>query len=188
MIGRNIQASLESLKAEFAERNPCSREMFERAKRSMPGGNTRTGAYTDPFPLYLTRGEGVYVTDADGHRLLDFVNNNTSLILGHSHPAVVDAIEGQLTHGTGFNRATPFEIEMAEILCERVPSVERVRFCNSGTEATLNVMRVAKAFTDKRKIAKFEGAYHGTGEYALVSHMPPVGPELGPADRPESVP
>ncbi|MBV7328188.1 aminotransferase class III-fold pyridoxal phosphate-dependent enzyme [Chloroflexi bacterium TSY] len=188
MISQKMHDTLNNLKAEYAERNPRSREMFERAKQSMPGGNTRTGAYMAPFSHYLTGGEGIYVIDADGHRLLDFTNNNTSLILGHSHPAVVEAIQKQLTQGTGFNRPTPFEIEMAELLCARVPSLERVRFCNSGTEAALNAMRAAKAFTGKRKIAKFEGAYHGTGEYALVSHVPPIGPELGSAHRPKSVP
>ena len=153
----------------------------------MPGGNTRTGVYFSPFPIYLERGEGSAVYDADGNELLDFMNNNTALILGHAHPAVVDAVRQQVSRGTGFNRPTELEIVMAELLCDRVPSLETVRFCNSGTEALICAIRAAKGFTGKPKIAKFEGAYHGSGEYAQISHVPPLGPELGPPDSPTSV-
>ncbi|MCZ6676771.1 MAG: aspartate aminotransferase family protein [Candidatus Poribacteria bacterium] len=182
------QQVLESLVAEYVANNPRSREMFERAKKSLPGGNTRTGAYMDPFPIYISRGEGVHLIDLDGHRLLDFVNNNTALILGHANPIIVDALQAQLTKGTAFSRPTALEVEMAELLRGRVPSLERIRFCSSGTEAVLNATRAAKAFTGKRKIARFEGAYHGVSEYALISHAPPLGPDLGPAHRPRSVP
>ena len=129
-----------------------------------------------------------YFYDLDGHRLLDFVNNNTALILGHAHPAIVEALQDRVAKGTAFSRPTALEVEMAELLRERVPSLERLRFCSSGTEAVLNALRVARAFTGRRKIARFEGAYHGVGEYALVSYVPPLGPDLGPANRPRSVP
>ncbi|CAI7999714.1 Glutamate-1-semialdehyde 2,1-aminomutase [Geodia barretti] len=134
-----------------------------------------------PFPIYVERGEGVYFYDLDGHRLLDFVNNNTALILGHAHPAIVEALQDRVAKGTAFSRPTPLEVEMAELLRERVPSLERLRFCSSGTEAVLNALRVARAFTGRRKIARFEGAYHGVGEYALVSYVPPLGPDLVPS-------
>ena len=153
----------------------------------MPGGNTRTGVYFSPYPMYLCRGEGAYVHDADGNVLLDFMNNNTALILGHSHPAVVAAVREQVALGTGFNRPTELEVEMAELLCRRIDSLESVRFCNSGTEAVICALRVARAHTGRSKIAKFEGAYHGSGEYAQISHVPPLGPALGPAHRPSSV-
>ncbi len=153
----------------------------------MPGGNTRTGVHFSPFPLYLERGDGAFVHDVDGNVLLDFMNNNTALILGHSHPAVVEAVREQASRGTGFNRPTELEVEMAEALCARVPSLERVRFCNSGTEAVICALRAARAHTGRSKIAKFEGAYHGSGEYAQISHVPPLGPALGPDDRPRSV-
>ena len=179
--------SLKKLIAEYAERNPRSRAMAERARGSMPGGNTRTAAFVSPFPPYIERGEGVHLFDLDGHRLLDFVNNNTALFLGHAHPAVVAALQEQVARGTAFSRPTALEVELAELLQERVPSLERLRFCSSGTEAVLNALRVARAFTGKHKIAKFEGAYHGVDADALVSYLPPLGPELGPEDRPNSV-
>lgn len=180
--------SLETLVAEYVSRNPHSRQLFERARGVMPGGNTRTGVWFDPFPPYITRAEGVFLEDADGHRLLDFGFNNSSLILGHAHPAVVEAIQRQVALGTAYNRPTELEIELAEELCRRAPSVEQIRFCNSGTEAVMNALRAALAFSGKRMIAKFEGAYNGTSDPALVSLAPPIGPEAGPANRPRAIP
>ena len=153
----------------------------------LPGGNTRTGAWFDPFPPYIDSATGVYLYDVDGHQLLDFAFNNSSLILGHAHPAVVDAIRVQAARGTAYNRPTEMEIELAEEMQRRVPSVERIRFCNSGTEAVMNAIRAAIAFTGKRKIARFEGAYNGTSDHALVSLAPPIGPEAGPAERPRPI-
>lgn len=185
---QRVAARLDDLIRRYGERCARSRALFEQAQRSMPGGNTRTGVYFSPFPMYLERGEGTCVHDVDGNELLDFMNNNTALILGHSHPAVVEAVREQASRGTGFNRPTELEVEMAETLCGRVPSLEQVRFCNSGTEAVICALRAAKAHTGRSKIAKFEGAYHGSGEYAQISHVPPLGPALGPDDRPRSVP
>ena len=187
MDRERLKARLDDLVRDYAGRCVRSKALFERAQRSMPGGNTRTGVYFSPFPMYLARGEGAFVHDVDGNVLLDFMNNNTALILGHSHPAVVEAVREQAARGTGFNRPTEWEVEMAETLCGRVPSLERVRFCNSGTEAVICALRAAKAHTGRSKIAKFEGAYHGSGEYAQISHVPALGPELGPDDRPRSV-
>ena len=185
---QRVAARLDDLIRRYGERCARSKALFERAQRSMPGGNTRTGVYFSPFPMYLERGEGTCVHDVDGNELLDFMNNNTALILGHSHPAVVEAVREQASRGTGFNRPTELEVEMAETLCGRVPSLEQVRFCNSGTEAVICALRAAKAHTGRSKIAKFEGAYHGSGEYAQISHVPPLGPALGPDYRPRSVP
>ena len=188
MDRQRVAAWLDDLIRSYVERCGRSKALFEQAHRSMPGGNTRTGVHFSPFPMYLERGEGAFVHDVDGNVLLDFMNNNTALILGHSHPVVVEAVREQASRGTGFNRPTELEVEMAEVLCGRVPSLEQVRFCNSGTEAIICALRAAKAHTGRSKIAKFEGAYHGSGEYAQISHMPPLGPALGPADRPRSVP
>jgi glutamate-1-semialdehyde 2,1-aminomutase len=184
MVVSAVQSDLDALVAEYVARNPRSRELLARAERSLPGGNTRTGAWMDPFPPYIDRGEGVYLYDVDGHQILDFNFNNSSMILGHAHPAIVAAVTEHVARGTGYNRPTVLEIELAEALKERVPSLEHVRFTNSGTEAVLNAVRAAIGFTGKRKIAKMEGAYHGTTDHALVSLNPPVGPELGPAERP----
>ena len=182
-----LQKSLDSLVAEYAANNPHSRLMCERAKRSLPGSNSRSGLYFHPFPPYISHGDGVHLIDLDGHRLLDFVNQATTLILGHAHPQVVSALQNQIAKGTAFSRPTELEVEMAELLKQRIPSLERVRFCSSGTEAVMNAIRSAKGFTGKPKIAKFEGAYHGTSESALVSYRPPLSDALGPAERPNSV-
>ena len=184
---QTLQASLDSVVSEYIRRNPRSREMHQRAQQSLPGGNTRAGVNVDPFPIYADYAESIYLHDLDGHCLLDFVNNATSLILGHSHPAVVEAIQHAVRRGTAFSRPVALEVEMAELLKERMPAMERVRFCSSGTEAVLNVLRVARAFTGKFRTAKFEGAYHGIDDHAMVSFAPPLGPDLGPADRPNSI-
>lgn len=180
--------SMEDLIARYVDGNPLSQAMAGRAKRSLPGGNTRTGVYIDPFPIYIEHGEGPYLIDIDGHRLIDFVNNNTALILGHAHPTVVESLQKQIGRGTAFSRPTPLEVEMAELLKERVPSLERIRFCSSGSEAVLNALRASRAFTNRRKIAKFEGAYHGVDAHAMISYRPPLGPDLGSSEHPHSVP
>jgi glutamate-1-semialdehyde 2,1-aminomutase len=179
--------SIDQLLATYAENNPNSKQLFQRAQESLPGGNTRTGTFFPPFPIYIDRGEGPYLVDVDGHELIDFVNNQTALILGHAHPEVVRALQEQTAKGTAFSRPTLLEIEMAELLRERVPSMERVRLCSSGTEAVLNAFRAARAFTGRSKIAKFEGAYHGMDVPAMISHVPALGPQLGDATNPKSV-
>ena len=156
----------------------------------MPGGTTRTTTYFEPYPLYIERGEGCRVWDADGTERLDMLGNYTAMILGHAHPKVVEAIERQAARGTGFAAANPFEVELATLLCERVPSLDAVRFCNSGTEATMFAMRLARAFTGRPKIARMEGGYHGTHDYAEVSTHPDVvvaGPADAPVAQPDSI-
>ena len=101
MDRQDVQKALDLLVTEYQARNPRSRELFERARKSLPGGNSRTGVYMAPFPFYAERGDGVYLFDADGHALLDFINNNTAMVLGHSHPAVVQAIQNQVTKEIG---------------------------------------------------------------------------------------
>ena len=148
-MAREIKDLLDEEIAQYAAVNPRSRKMFARAQESLPGGNTRTGVHIDPFPIYADYGEGTYLHDLDGHRLLDFVNNNTALPLGHAHPEIVAALQAQVARGTGFSRPLVLEVEMAELLKERMPSLEKVRFCSSGTEAVLNALRVARAFTGR---------------------------------------
>jgi glutamate-1-semialdehyde 2,1-aminomutase len=109
------------------------------------------------------------------------------MILGHAHPKIVEALRKQAARGTGFAAANPYEVELATILCERVPSIEAIRFCNSGTEATMFAMRLARAFTGRPKIARMEGGYHGTHDHAEVSTHPAVD-EAGPADAPVARP
>ncbi|MCA9877085.1 MAG: aspartate aminotransferase family protein [Thermomicrobiales bacterium] len=188
MVEARSATDIDTLVATYVARNPRSAELAARAHRVMPGGNTRTGVWMNPFPPYIARASGVFLEDVDGHQLLDWTFNNSSLILGHAHPAVVEAIQAQAALGTGYNRPTELEIDLAEEICRRVPSVAEIRFCNSGTEAVMNALRAAIAFTGRRKIVKFEGAYNGTSDHALVSLPGPVGPESGPASRPRPVP
>ncbi len=167
----------------YRRTTPESRALHGRAVKAMPGGTTRTTTYFDPYPLYIDRGEGCRIWDADGAERIDMLGNYSAMILGHAHPKVVEAITKQAARGTAFAAANPIEVELATLLCERVPSLELVRFCNSGTEATMFAMRLARAFTGRPKIARIEGGYHGTHDYAEVSTHPPPS-EAGPSDRP----
>lgn len=156
----------------------------------MPGGTTRTTTHFDPYPLYVERGDGCRVWDADGTERIDMLGNYTAMILGHAHPKIVEAISKQAARGTGFAAANPIEVELATLLCERVPSLDAVRFCNSGTEATMFAMRLARAFTGRTKIARMEGGYHGTHDYAEVSTHPALfaaGPPDAPIAQPDSI-
>ncbi len=172
---------------EYRRTTPGSRALHERAAAVMPGGTTRTTTYFDPYPLYIERGEGCRVWDADGTERIDMLGNYTAMILGHAHPKIVEAIREQAARGTGFAAANPVEVKLATILCDRVPSLDAVRFCNSGTEATMFAMRLARAFTGRPKIARMEGGYHGTHDLAEVSAHPMVA-EAGPADAPVAQP
>ena len=158
----------------FIASTPISRQKQADAEDYLPGGSSRGTAYFGPYPHFIERGEGHYIYDADGNRLLDFMINATSLILGHAHPDVTRAIQEQAARGTAFAGPTDPQVRMAKILTERVPSLDLVRFTNSGTEGTMMAIRAARAFTGKEKIAKFEGGYHGAHEYVSVSVRPPL--------------
>jgi glutamate-1-semialdehyde 2,1-aminomutase len=164
--------TLESAINDYRAKTTRSRQLFEEALRVMPGGNSRTTTFFDPYPFYITRGEGPRIWDADGTERLDFNGNYTSLILGHANPHVVKAIQDAAARGMSFPGPTEHEIRLAEILTGRLPAMEVIRFANSGTEATMHAVRVARAFTGRSKIAKFEGAYHGTHDWVLVSVAP----------------
>jgi glutamate-1-semialdehyde 2,1-aminomutase len=171
----------------YRRTTPASRALHERALKAMPGGTTRTTTYFDPYPLYVDRGEGCRIWDVDGTERIDMLGNYTAMILGHAHPKVVEAITRQAARGTAFAAANPIEVELATLLCERVPSLDLVRFCNSGTEATMFAMRLARAFTRRPKIARIEGGYHGTHDYAEVSTHP-LADDAGPGDKPVARP
>ena len=171
----------------YIQTTPKSRALYEEAQRYLPGGDSRNTAYWPPYPVFLDRGQGCRVWDVDGNERLDFINNMTSLILGHAHPAVVAAIEAQARKGTSFAAPTELQVKLAEILCHRIPSLERVRFTNSGTEATMNCLRAAHAFTRRRKIAKCEGGYHGSHDWAAISVHPSL-PQAGDPKHPTPVP
>lgn len=153
----------------YPDAMPESRRLFERARKVMPGGNTRTTVFVEPFPIYAARGEGCRVWDVDGNAYYDCINNFTAMIHGYGQPEVTAAVIDQMPHGTAFGAPTESEIELAELLVARLPSVEQIRFANSGTEAVMMAIKAARAFTGRPKIVKIEGAYHGSYDFAEVS-------------------
>ena len=161
--------SLDKEITEYASKTSRSRALHEEAVAVMPGGNSRTTTFFDPYPFYFQRGQGAHVWDVDGVERVDFNGNYTSLVLGHATPDVVKAVQAAAESGLSFPGPTEHEIRLAEMLVRRVPSVESLRFTNSGTEATMNAVRLARAFTDRSKLAKFEGAFHGTHDWVMVS-------------------
>ena len=164
-----------------------SAEVFTRAKQVFPGGTTRLTTVKDPFPIYVERGQGAYLYDLDGNRYIDFLNNFASLIHGHAFPPVIEAIQSRITQGTCFANPTICEIELAEILCDRFPGAEQIRFCNSGTEAVMFSIKAARAFTGRHKIAKLEGAFHGLYDWAEISEAS-TPDNWGALDAPNSTP
>ena len=164
-----------------------SAALYERACKVMPGGCSRNTILRKPHPLYVEKGAGCYVTDVEGVIRIDFATNGASLIHGHAHPVVVEAVSAQLQKGTAFTLATEVEIEFAEHMCSRSAGFENIRFVNSGTEAVMGCLKAARAYTGRPKIAKVEGAYHGLYDYAEVSQT--ANPNnWGNAHNPASVP
>ena len=156
----------------YPDPKSVSHAIYNRALASLPGGNTRTTVFMKPYPIYAARGEGCRIWDVDGNEFIDCINNFTSLIHGHAHPSLIEAATRQLSVGSAFGLPTESEIDLAELLVSRLPSVEQVRFANSGTEAVMMALKAARAFTGRPKIAKCEGAYHGSYDYAEVSLDP----------------
>jgi glutamate-1-semialdehyde 2,1-aminomutase len=148
-----------------------SLKLFERAKQSIPGGvNSPVRAYRSVggTPPFIARGQGARIWDADGNEFVDYIGSWGPLLLGHRHPAVIDAIEKALEIGTSFGAPTEREIELAELIRDLVPSIEMVRLVNSGTEASMSALRVARGFTGRDVTIKFEGCYHGHVDSLLV--------------------
>jgi glutamate-1-semialdehyde 2,1-aminomutase len=162
--GRPIVSQLD----DYLARTPRSAELFRRATASLPGGSTRTTVFAPPYPPYIAAGEGIRIRDVDGNVYRDFLGNYTALILGHAHPSVVAAVEDQVRRGSAFGAPTEVEVELAEELRRRLPSVDRVRFTSSGTEATMFAIRAARAFTGRQLVARFERHYHGTHDTAVA--------------------
>lgn len=163
-----------------------SQLLFNRASRVMPRGNTRHSVFFAPHPFYCVSGSGCRIVDADGREHLDFLNNFSSMVHGHGHPQVLAALLAQAERLIAVGLPTETEIELAELLCERVQSVEQIRFMNSGTEAVMMAVKVARAYTQRPLIAKMEGCYHGTYDAVEVSQAP-ARDAWGPPERPRSV-
>ncbi len=156
-----LTAALRSEIDRYVDRNPLSAQRQERAAKSMPGGNTRSILHLDPFPLAFERGDGAYLWSLDGHQYVDFLGEFTAALYGHSERVILDAIRDALGRGLGFGGVNELEPRLAELICARFPSVDLVRFTNSGTEANLMVLALAIATTGRRKVLGFRGGYHG---------------------------
>ena len=171
----------------YLDLTPKSRAAWEEARNYLPGGDSRNSIFWKPYPIFITAAAGSRVTDADGIERIDFINTMTTMILGHGAAPVMDAVRCQLDDGVGYNAPNERQIDLARILCQRVPGFDLVRFTNSGTEATLNTLRAARAFTGRTRFAKVEGGYHGTHDGVTVSVR--VDPNLaGDPDNPLPVP
>jgi len=171
----------------YQQKTPSSARFFAEARQYMPGGDSRSTLFYRPYPAVMERGEGCWLSDLDGNRLLDFTGNHSVLIHGYAHPHIMAAIERQLQKGTCFPGSSEPQLEYARLLCQRIPSIERIRFTNSGTEAALNAIRAARGFTGRRKIAKAEGGYHGTADDFMVS-IQPSATDAGQRSRPRAAP
>lgn len=156
----------------FPDAESTSAQLFERGRKVMPGGNSRVGVMMEPYPIYASSGRGCRVTDVEGNERIDYINNWSSLIHGHSNPAVLAAIAEQSQRLLAVGQPTLVEIELAELLTARVPGIDMIRFSNSGSEGVLMGLRAAKAFTGRPKVAKVEGAYHGNADPIEVSVAP----------------
>lgn len=164
-----------------------SESLFARARKVLAGGVSRNTVLRGPHPPYADFGRGCRITDLDGNSRIDFSNNMASLIHGHAFPPIIEAVTAQLQRGSAFMMATEAEVRYAEHLAGRSAAFERLRFVNSGTEALMAALKAARAFTNRAKVAKVEGAYHGGYDYAEVSQEPK--PEnWGSIDHPNSVP
>jgi glutamate-1-semialdehyde 2,1-aminomutase len=149
-----------------------SKNLFEKAKQFIPGGvNSPVRAFraVGGNPLFMKRAKGAFLYDEDGNEYIDLINSWGPMILGHAFPAVEEAVKEALADSPSFGAPTAREVEMAELICSMIPSVEKVRMVNSGTEATMSAVRVARGFTGREKIIKMEGCYHGHGDSFLIA-------------------
>ncbi len=176
-----------SLIEKFRERNPASRRRWEAACEALPLGVSSTYQFMEPYPIFIERASGSRLVDADGNETIDFAMSHGSMLVGHAHPAVVRAVREQAERGTLFCHPTDLAVEVARELLRRYPIDGQVRFTNSGSESTMHALRLARGYSGRDKIVKFEGHYHGAHDALLVSNRPPDG-HLGRAGRPRSLP
>ena len=175
-----MQVSESVIYRTYLQQTPRSRALFESASRHLPGGSTRMTLFHKPYPIYAASGAGCMLHDVDGNARIDFINNFTSLIHGHANAKVLAAVAQQLPRGTAYASPTETELHLAEEIKRRVPSIETILFNNSGSEAVMGAVRAARAFTGRTKIAKFEGAYHGSYDFVAVSGKSQPGASTDP--------
>ena len=156
-----VSAAVDEARALYAARRPRTRALHERAQAFLPGGNTRSVLYHQPFPLRIARAWEAILEDADGHQYVDLLGEYSAGLYGHSHPVVIKAMADALHEGISRGAHTRYEVDLAEAICARFASIERVRFTNSGTEANLMALSAARAFTGRDRVLAFRGGYHG---------------------------
>ena len=183
----HVQEIVEREEAQFRKRTPRSHEMHERAKSSLPMGVSSSFQAVPPYPLFISRAEGSQIWDLDGNRYTDFHLAFGSLLVGHSHPVLVEALRDQLGRGSLYSLPSADVVYLAEELVRRFAPIEQVRFCNSGTEATMDALRLARAHVGREKIVKIEGSYHGHHDQVLMSTKPSLA-DAGPIEHPNTVP
>jgi glutamate-1-semialdehyde 2,1-aminomutase len=177
-VNVDLDSALEEARGDLIKRHPRSRQLYDDACKNLPGGNTRTILFYSPFPITMTKGEGCRLWDADGHEYVDFLGEYSAGIYGHSHPVIRKAIDRALDNGVNLGAHNDMESRLAALICARLPSVELVRFTNSGTEANLMGITLARNFTQRKKVLVFDGGYHG-GVFTFVEGVSPVN---GPFD------
>ncbi len=160
--------------SQHLNRTPTSRRLDQRAKHSLPGGDSRWATYYQPYPAYMRQGSGCELTDVDGNVYLDFQNNYTALVHGHAHPSITSALQEQAAKSVIYGAPAEAQFHLAELIKDRLSGVDLVRFTNSGTEATMMAMRAARAFTGKPVILKMDGGYHGSHDLAEINISPDV--------------
>lgn len=179
MLSRHTQQEIahaveqSSIITNYINTRTASREHIEKSRTRLPGGVTHDSRHLDPFNLCITRANGAYKWDADGNRYVDFVTGHGSLILGHNHPTVIEAVQNQLQLGTHLGGNSAQELEWAEQVCAIVPGAERVRFTSSGTEAVMLAVRLARNFNGRAHLVQFEGHFHGWGDTVVGGHGAP---------------
>ena len=148
-----------------------SHRLFERAKQLIPGGvnsPVRSCLAVDGTPVFIKSADGAYLHDVDGETYIDYVGSWGPMVLGHKHPQVMEALEHALANGTSYGAPCPAEVEIAELICKTMESIEMIRMVNSGTEATMSAVRLARAYTNKSALIKFDGCYHGHADSLLI--------------------
>ncbi len=153
----------------YMEKFPVSRERHEKLINYIPGGATRSLSYFKPYPIHIDYGQGAYVYTHEGHKLLDVTNAYGAIVHGHGDPDIVKAVQEGIVKGSQYSTPTQGQYKLAKLLCEKIPGFERIRFVNSGTEATLFALRTARAYTGKDKILKMTGGFHGTHDSVAAS-------------------
>ena len=161
----------------MARRSDAEQHLLEKARRYLPGGNGGNLTLPEELDFLVSRGKGSHVFDVSGNEYVDWLMGSGPMVLGHAHPAVTEAVIKAVEGGSTFFTTNERAVELAEVLVNAVPCAEQVRFTTSGTDACFNAMRAARAFTGKEKILKFEGAFHGTSDYAMMSLPPPASVE-----------